>query len=174
METTGSDRAAEALIRPARADDDAALAALDAATWSPDVTPGSVPEPGQAFFRDASRVDDILVAELDGQVVGYVALHQAIPLPSHGHVLEINGLAVDPERQGLGTGRALVEAAKHRARTQGARKLSLRVLRPNAAARRLYESCGFSIEGVLRAEFVLDGRAVDDILMACRLDTPGG
>jgi len=43
------------------------------------------------------------------------------------------------------------------------------VLAPDASARRLYESCGFVVEGVLRDEFVLDGRPVDDLLMACAL-----
>ena len=37
------------------------------------------------------------------------------------------------------------------------------------AARRLYESCGFTAEGVLREEFFLGGRYVDDVLMACML-----
>lgn len=55
------------------------------------------------------------------------------------------------------------------ARRRGAQKLSLRVLAPNGAARRLYESCGFTVEGVLREEFFLDGRYVDDVLMARRL-----
>jgi RimJ/RimL family protein N-acetyltransferase len=40
------------------------------------------------------------------------------------------------------------------------------VLGPNAAARALYESCGFTVEGVLREEFLLDGQYVDDVLMA--------
>jgi RimJ/RimL family protein N-acetyltransferase len=33
-------------------------------------------------------------------------------------------------------------------------------------ARRLYARCGFVEEGVLRDEFVLDGRFVDDVFMA--------
>jgi len=52
------------------------------------------------------------------------------------------------------------------ARRRGARKVSLRVLGSNAVARRLYARCGFVEEGVLRDEFVLDGRFVDDVFMA--------
>jgi RimJ/RimL family protein N-acetyltransferase len=40
------------------------------------------------------------------------------------------------------------------------------VLGTNSTARRLYSRCGFVEEGVLRAEFLLDGRYVDEVLMA--------
>ncbi len=161
-------------IRPAEAADDPLLAAIDQATWSPAVTPAPRPEPGSAFSRDPNRLQEVLVAEVDGLVAGYVALHQAIPLPSHSHVLEINGLAVHPRLQGHGLGRRLVEEAKREASRRGAGKLTLRVLEPNAAARRLYERCGFGVEGLLEGEFLLDGVLTDDVLMACRLDDHPG
>jgi RimJ/RimL family protein N-acetyltransferase len=62
-----------------------------------------------------------------------------------------------------------VRAAVDEARRRGARKLSLRVLATNPGARRLYERCGFVVEGVLREEFLLDEVFVDDVLMACDL-----
>lgn len=88
---------------------------------------------------------------------------------SQSHVLEIGGLAVDPSRQGVGVGRAVVEAAIAQPRARGARKVTLRVLGTNDAAQRLYSSCGFRIEGILRDEFRLEGRDVDDVLMAHHL-----
>lgn len=150
------------MIRPARADDAVAIAALDAATWSFDVTPSprsSVP----------SATDGMLVAEDGGEIVGYVAVGRATRLESNRHVADIRGLAVAPEHQGRGLGRALVHAALDAARERGARKVTLRVLGPNTAARALYESCGFVVEGVRRDEFLLDGRYVDDVLMARHL-----
>jgi ribosomal protein S18 acetylase RimI-like enzyme len=87
-------------------------------------------------------------------------------------VLQLSGLAVHPRRQRSGAGRALVEAAVEQARDRGARKLSLRVLGVNTGARNLYQACGFVVEGILRAEFLLDGRYVDDVLMA-RYLVPG-
>ena len=156
-------------VRPARAEDDQALAAIDLVSWSSQVTPASAREPGSPFFNDQTAPEQVLVAEADGVVAGYVRLHQSIPLPSHGHVLEVNGLAVDPGKRGRGIGRRLMEDAKLEAARRGASKLTLRVLAPNAPARRLYEACGFTVEGVLEAEFSLDGQLVDDVLMACRL-----
>ncbi|WP_207947876.1 GNAT family N-acetyltransferase [Occultella glacieicola] len=81
-------------------------------------------------------------------------------------MLEIHGLAVHPAETGRGIGTALVEAAVAELGRRGARKVSLRVLSTNPAARRLYARCGFVEEGVLRGEFVLESAEVDDILMA--------
>jgi ribosomal protein S18 acetylase RimI-like enzyme len=78
----------------------------------------------------------------------------------------VRSVAVDPARQRRGAGRRLMEASVAEARARGARKLVLRVLGVNVRARQLYQSCGFQVEGILREEFFLDGRYVDDVLMA--------
>lgn len=153
-------------IRAARPDDATTLAAIDAAAWTTANSPAGLPTQARPFFRPEENPADTLVAVCDGVVVGYAKLRNALPVPSHAHVLEINGLAVDPEAAGQGIGRALVEAAVVEAARRGARKVSLRVLGANAVARRLYARCGFVEEGVLRAEFLLDGRYVDDVFMA--------
>lgn len=153
-------------IRPATRDDEDPLARLDRATWSTlhSVQPRPQP-PYEPFFTERSGPDEILVAELDGAVVGYVRLGLATPLASNAHVRQIRGLAVADEARGAGVGRALLRAAVAEARRQGARRLSLRVLGHNTAARKLYESEGFVVEGVQPEEFLLDGAYVDDVLM---------
>lgn len=103
---------------------------------------------------------------LEGRPAGLVAIAAPTPLASNRHVLEICLLAVEPARQGHGIGRALVDAAIAEARARGARRLTLRVLETNSRARLLYEAAGFEVEGVLRGEFLLTGRYVDDLLMA--------
>jgi len=160
------------VVRPATTDDDAALLEIDHATWSPRWSPGGAPdrERDLAFFRDQhGGPEGFLVGEVDGAVVGYVALHPAGELASHAHVRIIDGLGVLPSAQGRGVGEALVRAAVERARAEGAAKVTLRVLGTNPAARRLYERCGFVVEGVLRGEFVIDGSPVDDLWMAIHL-----
>ena len=150
-------------VRQARPEDQAILRKIQATAWAEDVTPAPPPSPDAAFFGDRTRPADSLIAEIDGVVVGYALVGQALPLASHAHVLELQGLAVDPARQRCGAGRRLVEASVEQARDRGARKLALRVLGNNVRARRLYESCGFLVEGVLHAEFFLGGRYVDDV-----------
>ena len=153
-------------IRPATLDDDAALLAIDQATWTPLVSPAPRPDLRTTFFSERVTPADVLVADEDGTVVGWAALRNTMKVPAHAHVLEINGLAVDPTATGRGIGRALVEGAFAEALRRGARKTTLRVLGSNTGARRLYLRCGFVEEGVLRAEFLLDGAFVDDVLMA--------
>ncbi|MDQ3591931.1 MAG: GNAT family N-acetyltransferase [Actinomycetota bacterium] len=156
-------------VRTASPDDDAVLVAIDAATWTPAVSPAPMPEAGTAYFGERTKPEDVLVALVDGGVAGYVQLKQTSPVPSHEHVLLINGLAVHPDHQRSGIGRQLVEAAVEEAKRRGVRKLSLRVLGPNTGARTLYEALGFGVEGVLQGEFLLDGTYVDDVLMARQL-----
>ncbi len=155
-------------VRIARRDDERRLAALDRVTWSPAVAPAPLwPEDVDFFEKDPP--EDVLVAELDGAVVGYVRLRRPTALPSHRHVLQVNGLAVDPAVQRRGLGRVLVAAAIEEARRRGARRLTVHVLATNHGARALYADCGFAVEGVRRGEFLLEGEYVDDVLMAVSL-----
>ena len=151
--------------------DAAALARVDLATWTWQSSPSEPPDDADShvFFNERTTPDHVLVAEVDGAVIGFVTLRPATSLPSNAHVLQIQGLGVDPAYQGRGVGQALLEAAAEEARRRGARKLSLRVLGSNTTARRLYERCGFAVEGVLAEEFLLNGHYVDDVLMALRL-----
>jgi ribosomal protein S18 acetylase RimI-like enzyme len=153
-------------IRQARSHDGPALTRIDRATWSATTSPAPPPPDGTPFFGLRTTPADVLVAVVDGAVAGYVSIRPATELQASSHVQHVNGLAVDPALQGRGVGSALVEAAAAEARRRGARRLTLRVLGPNVAARRLYDACGFVVEGVLRGEFFLDGEDVDDVMMA--------
>ncbi|MFI2611097.1 GNAT family N-acetyltransferase [Kitasatospora sp. NPDC018619] len=157
------------IIRTARSEDERELAVLNHATWSvlSDVSPQ--PPVEDPVFDERHTPDQYLLAVLDGRIVGYVRQVPATPLASNRHVRQIQGLAVDAAVRGRGVGRRLVEAACAAARSAGARRLTLRVLGWNAPARRLYESCGFVVEGSLAEEFLIDGRYVDDVWMARRL-----
>ncbi|MXM62876.1 GNAT family N-acetyltransferase [Streptomyces sp. HUCO-GS316] len=157
-------------IRHATPDDEDTLGRLDRATWSTlhSVQPCPRP-PYPPFFGERFGPRDHLVAELDGTVVGYVRLGLPTPLACHAHVRQIQGLAVAEEARAAGVGRALLRAVVAEAARQGARRITLRVLGHNTPARRLYESEGFVVEGVLPEEFLLDGAYVDDVFMGRRL-----
>ncbi|MEU5315594.1 GNAT family N-acetyltransferase [Streptomyces sp. NPDC021056] len=153
-------------IRHATLDDEDTLGRLDRATWSTlhAVSPRPQP-PYEPFYGERFGPRDHLVAELDGVLVGYIRLGFPTPLACNAHVRQIQGLVVAEEARGAGVGRALLRAAQEEARRLGARRITLRVLGHNAPARKLYETEGFVVEGVLPEEFLLDGAYVDDVFM---------
>ncbi|WP_448317595.1 N-acetyltransferase family protein [Streptomyces sp. CO7] len=161
--STSADRGPQ--IRPARAEDDEALSRLDRETWSTVHAVTPPPPPGRPFFGERQPVGDILVGELHGEVVGYVRVSPSTPLEANAHVQQIQGLAIAERARGLGLGKALMRAAEDEARRRGARRLTLRVLGHNARARALYSSLGYTVEGILPEEMLLDGKYVDDVLM---------
>jgi len=89
---------------------------------------GLVVEPGGA----------VLVARLGDTVVGCVGLMPSVP-----GEYELVKMAVDPDHQGLGTGRRLIAAAVDRARALGARRVLLETNHTLVSAVHLYETSGF-------------------------------
>jgi ribosomal protein S18 acetylase RimI-like enzyme len=120
----------------------------------------------RTFFTADNPPDAHLVAELRGVVVGYVRLKAPTHLPENAHVIQVQGIAVDAAARRQGIAAMLLAAAERYSAERGKRKLTLRVLSTNAAAIALYERLGFTREGVLRNEFIINGGYVDDILMA--------
>jgi len=157
------------IIRPATPQDEAALVEIESETWLPHVSPA--PHRVRAFF-EANHPDDVLVAVIDGRVVGYVVVRPATPLSSNAHVLKVAGLGVRSTTVRQGVAGGLLDAAEERAVARHIERLTLHVLAINAPARALYEKHGYRIEGVLRGEFRLpvgpNGTVipVDDVLMA--------
>ena len=92
----------------------------------------------------AGPEDAVLVAELDGAVVGFAV---AGPARSDDGVGELFELDVDPAHWGRGTGRALLAAATAALAGLGLDEAVLWVLPGNARARRLYEAAGWVAEG---------------------------
>ena len=101
------------------------------------------------------------VAEDGGQVVGLYILH-----PNNvgrcGHLCNAS-YAVEGSLRGRGVGRALVTDCMARARELGFRVLQFNaVVASNVAARRLYESLGFTQLGTIPGGFrMIDGSYAD-------------
>ena len=157
----------ETTIRVAGPGDEQVLGALDRRAWSTlhSVQPRPQP-PYEPFFAPGRPPTQHLVAELPGEgIVGYARIAPPTALAAHAHVRQLHGLVVDERARGRGIGRALLEAACARARAEGVRRVTLRVLGHNVPARALYRAVGFEEEGLHPGEFLLDGAYVDDIAM---------
>jgi len=85
----------------------------------------------------AEQPELFLVAEQDGQLVG------AVMGGYDGHRGCINYLAVAPDRQSTGVGRALVERVEDLLRQRGCPKINLQVRLDNADANGFYEALGY-------------------------------
>jgi ribosomal protein S18 acetylase RimI-like enzyme len=162
----------EVRVRPARLADHAALTELEAIAWSAESGFPSTMGADQrnaTFFDARNPPEAFLVAELNGRVAGYIRLKPPTKLPENAHVIQVQGLAVHPDARRHGVAAGLLDAAEEMLRERGTRKLTLRVLSTNEAAIRLYERHGFMREGTLLEEFRINGRFVDDVMMAKKL-----
>jgi N-acetylglutamate synthase-like GNAT family acetyltransferase len=95
--------------------------------------------PGSRLERDLEHAD-FWVAELDGAVVGTVAVR-----PKEAKTCELKRLYVSRAARGRGVGTALYAHAEAFARAQGYERIWLDSSRRFAEARRLYEKNGFTL-----------------------------
>jgi ribosomal protein S18 acetylase RimI-like enzyme len=149
------------VIRPGTPEDAEALARVHVETWQVAYA-HALPEDRLRTLSVADRADmhrrsPPLVAEVDGAVVGFVAVG-----PTHDEIGdgELYAIYVHPDHWGTGVGRALIEAGEKRLRELGHRDAHLWVLEDNPRARRFYEAAGWSTDGTQRQiqafGFVLD------------------
>lgn len=106
-----------------------------------------------------------LIARVAGVTAGAAELRVLTPRRcAHVGLLSIG---IHPDWKGQGLGRRLMVALIDHAAAHGLRRLELCVRADNPRAIALYESLGFTVEGVRRRFIALDdGSYVDDLLMA--------
>lgn len=113
----------------------------------------------------------VLVAEVDGAVVGWASLNAFNPRRAYDHVADFS-LYVERAWRGRGVGRQLLDALIGRARELGYHKLVLSAFPWNEAGMRAYRRAGFRVVGTYREQGLLDGRWVDTIVMEKILEGP--
>lgn len=107
------------------------------------------------IFRDCLKVgySSWMVVGPQGEVLSYALMSMAA---GEAHILN---LCVEPDYQGQGLGRFMLEHLLCIARNAGMTLILLEVRRSNARARRLYEGAGFSTFGVRKAYYpAVEGR----------------
>jgi len=129
---------ARPLLRAMRWWDVHAVHALEVRLFDPDQWPPEV------FWSELAADRWYVVAEADGEVVGYAGLAVA------GSQADVQTVAVSPDAQGRGLGRLLVDALLAEASRQGATGVLLEVRADNPAAIHLYERIGFERIAVRR------------------------
>ncbi|WP_225781703.1 GNAT family N-acetyltransferase [Xenophilus sp. Marseille-Q4582] len=142
----------------------------------PQVSPFLTYEP--MSLQDFGPVYDELLASgafyvwtVGGQVAGFYRITR---YPGRAnHVALLRTLAVDPEAQGHGVARAMVQDALLHLRADGIRRVELYAEADNARALRFYEKMGFVREGLLRGFYrrAHEDHDVDEVVMGLLLES---
>ena len=156
-------------IRPARESDAASLSeavkAVASEKWYLATIDGFSLEQTRAYLQRI-RDDSLpqMTALVGSEVVGFCDI---IPDTARGfaHVARL-GMGVRSGWRRQGIGRRMLDACLSLARNSGIEKVELEVFSDNLGAVRLYESFGFSVEGVKVRGRKLEGRYQDLTLMA--------
>lgn len=112
----------------------------------------------EIHYEDIARP---LVAELDGEVVGYITAWFV------RDEIHITNLAVSPKHRRKGIADALLRTILDMGRREGYRFVYLEVRRSNLPAIRLYEKWGFRVLAIRRGYYQSDGE--DALVMARHL-----
>ncbi|MFD1715325.1 GNAT family N-acetyltransferase [Amnibacterium flavum] len=172
-------------VRPAVASDAAGLAAVAALTFPLACPPTTTDAAKAEFIRvhlTEERFDSYLadpsrrlvIAEVDGEMVGYTMLVFAEPYDADvaaavqlRPTAELSKCYVLPGHHGNGIARALIESSVDIARRNGAVSVWLGVNHLNARANRFYEKNGF--ERVGTKKFLVGDVWEDDFVREIRL-----
>ena len=135
--------------RPATPDDLDALAPLFDAYRRFYEQPGDVALASDYLHaRMERRESTILVAEADGQLLGFCQLYPTWCSVAAARIFVLYDLFVDADARRAGVGPALMLAAQAFGRAAGAVRLDLSTARSNATAQALYESLGWRRDDV--------------------------
>lgn len=144
------------MIRPATPADAPAVARIWEAGWR-DAHLGNVPDElvrvrtAESFStRAAQRVADTAVAEVDGQVAGFVMVDGD----------EVDQVYVDVAHRGTGVAGTLLAAAARLVAAAGHDRAWLAVVTGNARARRFYEREGWTDDGLFVHDAPVEGGSI--------------
>lgn len=161
---------AAVLIRPSRADDLGAIAAIYAhavlhGTGTFELEPPSADEMAKRRDDVLARGLPWLVAESDGEVRGYAYANWFRPRPAYRYCVE-DSIYLHPDTRRQGLGRLLLAELIARCTAAGATQM-LAVIgdADNAGSIAVHRACGFDDTGRLRAAGWKFGRWLDVVLM---------
>lgn len=156
-------------IRLSLVEDYPGMVAIENSIWNDLNTPSVTTYNSVAEFQLRYPAGSHLVAVENGEVLGLLGFHPPTGLAAHQRTWLLD-IGVLPSAQGRGVGNLLVSKLKELAKERGIHKLSLRVLGTNEGAIRFYKRHGFVEEGVLKDEFWIKDRYVEDVFMGYLLN----
>lgn len=128
-------------------------------------------EQEEEFIKNTLKKDNSLfiIAEVNGKVIGNLNFSGG-PRQRNAHVGEF-GVSVLKEYWGNGIGEELIRYLVNWSKSSGIiRKINLRVRTDNKAGINLYKKIGFSEEGVLKRDYLINGKFYDSLSMGLLID----
>ena len=156
------------LVRPLDPDDYSAVAAVFAEGIATGLATFETEVPAWDEWDEGHLADHRFVAELDGEVVGWIAVVPYSRRAVYRGVGE-ESVYVAERARGRGVGRALLEAVIESARDGGLWTLQAGVFTDNAASLALHRAGGFREVGIRERIGQLDGVWRDVVLLELRL-----
>jgi ribosomal protein S18 acetylase RimI-like enzyme len=153
--------------RFAEESDNDQLEVLEASIWNQANSPAGGYD--GAVFGKRIPFSDTIVACAGDEIVGYVAIGNRTPFASNGHVGVLRSIAVGSKWRGRGIGKSLLERAKTEAKKRGQRVIRLSVMSSNESALALYRADDWQEAARFEAEFVVDGKPINDIILTKEL-----
>ena len=155
-------------VRPARLDDLNTITEIyNEAILTTDATFDTEPKTDaeqRAWFAGHGSKNPILVAELDGVVVGWASLSEWSPRRAYADTAEVS-LYVKQEFQSRGIGRRLLEDILGEGEKVGLHTVIARITKSNKQSIHLHERAGFEHIGVMREVGQKFGKLLDICLM---------
>lgn len=127
---------------------------------------GKTVEQEEEFIKSTLKKDNSLfiIAEVNGRVIGNLNFSGG-PRQRNAHVGEF-GVSVLKEYWGNGIGEELIRYLVNWSKNSGIiRKINLRVRTDNKTGINLYKKIGFSEEGVLKRDYLINGEFYDSLTM---------
>ena len=117
-----------------------------------------------AWLAEHQGVHPAVVAELDGEVVGFGSLAPYRSRPAYATTVE-DSVYVRRDRRGLGCGRAILSELIRLATLHGFHTVMARIVGGHEASINLHRACGFEVVGIEREVGRKFGRWLDVVLM---------
>lgn len=128
-----------------------------------DLEPRSL-EQQQAWIAEREGALGVVVAELDGRVVGFASLSPYRPRAAYRTTVE-NSVYVDESARGAGVGRALLDNLIEMATHRGFHTIVAHIAGGHEASIGLHHACGFQVVGTEREVGRKFGRWLDVVVM---------
>jgi phosphinothricin acetyltransferase len=152
-------------MRPVRAADADRIATIfNEAIEDGNATFESAPKSGSDVAGWIAQLLPFVVAEADGEVVGFARLSKYQDCCALSGIAE-HSVYVAREARGVGIGRRLLDELAAQAEQIGFYKLTSRIIAGNEASLAVHRAAGFDEVGVQRKHGRLDGKWTDCVLV---------